>query len=143
MNPEIPRRAVLDFALRAGFTLVAGGMAVPGALYLWPASRQGPGEGPVSAGPADTLAAGSARMVNARGRPVIVLARPDGGYRAFSAICTHLGCVVKWDDATKTILCPCHAGVFGADGRVQSGPPPRPLPEYEVIKSGNELKVKV
>src|SRR4026209_2470809 len=141
MNPEIPRRTVLDFALRAGFTLVAGGMAVPGALYLWPASRQGPGEGPVPAGPADTLAAGSARMINARGRPVIVLGRPDGGYRAFSAlrthpgrgrgrpvivlgrpdggyrafsaICTHLGCVVKWDESTKTILCPCHAGVFG------------------------------
>ena len=143
MNPELSRRSLLDFGLRAGFAVVAGGMAVPAGLYLWPAGREGPGEGPVPAGPADTLAPGSARIINARGRPLLVLARPDGKYRAFSAICTHLGCVVKWDAPSGTIQCPCHAGVFGADGKVQSGPPPRPLPEYEVLVSGNELKVKV
>jgi len=143
MPDEISRRKVLDSAIRAGLALLTGGMVVPGAIYLWPAQARGPGEGPVSAGPADTFAPGTARLINARGRPILVLALPAGRFRAFSAICTHLGCVVKWNDADGTILCPCHAGVFGTDGRVQSGPPPRPLPEYEVIRAGNDLKVKV
>ena len=82
-------------------------------------------------------------MIQGEGKPVLVIAAGEKRFRAFSAICTHLGCIVKWDPATQKILCPCHAGVFGADGRVLSGPPPRPLPEYEVVQIGNELKVKV
>lgn len=143
MSDDISRRKVLDTALRAGLALLTGGMAIPGAIYLWPAQSNGPGEGPIAAGPADTFEPGTARLLNARGRPILVVALPGGRFRAFSAICTHLGCIVKWNGADGTILCPCHAGVFGADGRVQSGPPPRPLPEYEVIRAGNELKVKV
>ena len=47
--------------------------------------------------------------------------------RALSGTCTHLGCQVGWDGATNTFRCPCHGGVYEADGRVASGPPPRPL----------------
>jgi Rieske Fe-S protein len=74
----------------------------------------------------------------------IVVTQPKKDeFKAFSAICTHLGCIVKWDPETRKILCPCHAGVFGADGKVVGGPPSRPLPEYEVLKQGNELKVRL
>lgn len=118
-------------------------MAVPAAIYLWPASSRGPKDSVVSAGPADTFAPGTARMMQADGRPIIVIATTQGSFRAFSAICTHLGCIVKWDGATGTIICPCHAGVFGPDGKVVSGPPPKPLPEYEVLVVGNEVKVRL
>jgi Rieske Fe-S protein len=74
---------------------------------------------------------------------VVVTQPKKGEFKAFSAICTHLGCIVKWDPETRKILCPCHAGVFGADGKVVGGPPSRPLPEYEVLKQGNELKVRL
>lgn len=47
--------------------------------------------------------------------------------RAMSATCTHLGCQVQWDAAGKQFKCPCHGGVYAADGTVVSGPPPRPL----------------
>jgi cytochrome b6-f complex iron-sulfur subunit len=139
---EVTRRSVLDLALKAGLAACAGGMAVPAALYLLPAGSRGPREALVSAGPADTFEPGTARVIQSDGRPILVLAVERDRFRAFSAICTHLGCVVKWDPATRRILCPCHAGVFGADGSVVSGPPPRPLPEYEVLRVGDEVKVK-
>jgi len=44
-----------------------------------------------------------------------------------SAVCTHLGCIVQWQKERGQFLCPCHAGLFGIDGRVLSGPPPKPL----------------
>jgi Rieske Fe-S protein len=51
--------------------------------------------------------------------------------RALSATCTHLGCQVRWDASDEKFRCPCHGGVFGADGAVLEGPPPRPLDVIE------------
>lgn len=142
--PELPatRRSFLDAAMKAGIAAGAAGMAVPAALYLLPARSRGPHEALAPAGPKAGFEPGTARLLQAGGRPLLVLAAGEGRFRAFSAICTHLGCIVKWDPSTRTILCPCHAGVFGADGKVISGPPSRPLPEYEVLVVGDELKVK-
>ena len=52
----------------------------------------------------------------------------NGEIRAFSAVCTHLGCIIKWQpSADHTWFCPCHKGTYDREGRVVSGPPPRPL----------------
>jgi len=48
-------------------------------------------------------------------------------YKAFSRVCTHLGCIVKWNEAENKFECPCHGGIFDADGNVVKGPPPKPL----------------
>jgi nitrate reductase gamma subunit len=56
---------------------------------------------------------------------------------AFSVNCTHLGCPVRWLARADLFMCPCHGGVFYNDGRVASGPPPRPLTQYPVrIRNG-------
>jgi Rieske Fe-S protein len=60
-------------------------------------------------------------------RTVFLVWDGDKSVRALSGTCTHLGCQVGWDGATKRFRCPCHGGVFDAQGRVASGPPPRPL----------------
>ena len=137
------RRSFLDAAIKTGVAVGAGGMAAPALAYLLPAGSRGPRETLVPAGPAEPFDPSTARLIQGEGKPVLVVALEGKKFRAFSAICTHLGCIVKWDAASRKILCPCHAGVFGADGQVLSGPPPRPLPSYEVIQVGNELKVKV
>lgn len=62
--------------------------------------------------------------------PAVILRKPQGGYIVLSAICTHMGCVVHWNDAKGEFVCPCHGGVFTADGKVAAGPPPLPLPHY-------------
>jgi Rieske Fe-S protein len=55
----------------------------------------------------------------------------DRTIRAMSATCTHLGCQVRWEAKDKKFRCPCHGGVYAADGRVLEGPPPRPLDTIE------------
>lgn len=59
----------------------------------------------------------------------VALERTGDSVRAFSAVCTHLGCVVQPDPEHKAAwYCPCHHGRYDRAGRVVSGPPPRPLP---------------
>ena len=46
---------------------------------------------------------------------------------AYGPQCTHLGCAYHWDERKSEFLCPCHNSVFSIDGKVVSGPAPRPL----------------
>lgn len=84
---------------------------------------------------------GSGKIVPVDNKPVMVVNTAVGGIKAFSAICTHLGCVVYWDKAKNVMHSPCHDGLFNpVTGAVVSGPPPRPLPAYEVsVRDGKVL----
>lgn len=58
-------------------------------------------------------------------------------FTCFSVNCTHLGCPVRWEEGSELFMCPCHGGVYYKDGAVAAGPPPKPLPRYQVrIKNG-------
>jgi Rieske Fe-S protein len=74
---------------------------------------------------------------------VFLLWDAQRGVRAMSATCTHLGCQVRWDGQDGRFHCPCHGGVYDADGRVVSGPPPRPLDAIEVRVDSNDGSVLV
>lgn len=73
-------------------------------------------------------------------RPVvgrIYLAALESGPVAFSSVCTHLGCLVSWDNNKKQFLCPCHGGKYDIAGNVIAGPPPKPLTRLPLeIKEG-------
>jgi glycine/D-amino acid oxidase-like deaminating enzyme/nitrite reductase/ring-hydroxylating ferredoxin subunit len=51
----------------------------------------------------------------------------EGTVHAVSAVCTHLGCIVEWNDAERTWDCPCHGSRFDPDGAVVEPPAVRPL----------------
>lgn len=142
-DPVAPpsRRDILERLLEAGGALWLLGVTAPAAVYLWPAGAGGPATSYVDAGSVKDFAVGTERLVQKAGKPILVLHPKPDEYRALSAVCTHLGCVVRWDDRSKLIRCPCHAGVFDADGAVVSGPPPRPLPTYRVVVAGDTLRV--
>jgi len=55
----------------------------------------------------------------------------DNEVIAISAGCTHLGCIVTWDEDQKIFKCPCHDGRYDTDGKVISGPPPAPLKRHK------------
>lgn len=57
----------------------------------------------------------------------------------FSDVCTHLSCRVNWDEESQEFYCPCHAAFFDKHGGVVSGPPPRPLDQYEFKIDGDQL----
>jgi menaquinol-cytochrome c reductase iron-sulfur subunit len=65
----------------------------------------------------------------------------NGRTIAFAPQCTHLGCAYHWDDGKKQFLCPCHTSVFSIDGKVISGPAPRPLDRYDAKVENNKLMV--
>ena len=58
-----------------------------------------------------------------------------------SNICTHLGCRVKWHPDLQEYVSPCHDGHFDMVGNVTSGPPPRPLDEYETKIEAGDLYI--
>jgi Rieske Fe-S protein len=59
---------------------------------------------------------------------------------AISASCSHLGCIVTWDEEQKIFKCPCHDGKYDVEGRVISGPPPGPLRRHKTkIEDGTIL----
>jgi len=79
---------------------------------------------------ADVPAGGGAVISNGR-RQLAAYRDEKGQLQAVSARCTHMGCIVSWNDADATWDCPCHGSRFGVDGEVLEGPAVKALPEVE------------
>jgi cytochrome b6-f complex iron-sulfur subunit len=73
--------------------------------------------------------------------PVIIINSKERGFIAFSKICTHLGCLVKYHKDRMLFICPCHAGIFDLEGNVVSGPPPSPLQKFAVKVDGDNIVI--
>jgi len=63
-------------------------------------------------------------------------------FTAFAINCTHLGCPVRWLGDANLFMCPCHGGVYYADGQVAAGPPPEPLAHYQVRIRDNQVEIR-
>lgn len=140
-SPKMSRRNFLDRILQGGLLATLGGFLAPALSYLWPVMQSGPSLEMKEVGLENEIPVGGSKKVILAGSALLLVRLPDG-FRAFSAICTHLGCIVEWDGPNREILCPCHAGVFDAEGRMVSGPPPRPLPTYKVTVMDGKIYVK-
>ena len=66
----------------------------------------------------------------------------SGQFQVFAINCTHLGCPVRWFQESGLFMCPCHGGVYYANGERASGPPPRGLFEYSYKIENGELWIK-
>ncbi|MDX3323447.1 MULTISPECIES: FAD-dependent oxidoreductase [Streptomyces] len=78
------------------------------------------------------IAPGSGGVVRVEGRRCAVYRDADGTAHAVSARCTHLGCLVAFNEAETAWECPCHGSRFGIDGEVLHGPALRPLPPRKI-----------
>jgi glycine/D-amino acid oxidase-like deaminating enzyme/nitrite reductase/ring-hydroxylating ferredoxin subunit len=70
---------------------------------------------------------GSGRVLSLNGQRVAVYRDENGAVQKRSAVCTHMGCIVDWNDAERTWDCPCHGSRFRPDGSVIGGPAESPL----------------
>ncbi len=70
--------------------------------------------------------------------------RRDGesAFTCFTVNCSHLGCPVRWEQTSDMFMCPCHGGVYYANGDVAAGPPPRPLARYPVRVRGGNVEIQ-
>ena len=71
----------------------------------------------------------------------IIVRTSSGELRAFSATCSHLGCIVQYRDDLSRVWCACHNGHFDLNGRVVQGPPPAPLETFVVNVRGDQIVV--
>ena len=67
-----------------------------------------------------------------------LIAGENDEIRALSPVCTHLGCMVRWDKIKQEFHCPCHGGKYNMFGQVIAGPPPAPLTSLPVRRSDLE-----
>ncbi len=68
-----------------------------------------------------------------------VVTQPTAGeFKAFSAVCTHAGCLVN-KVADGTIDCPCHGSKFSLDGQVVNGPAKKPLEPVNITVQGQSI----
>ena len=89
--------------------------------------------------PASKIAAGQVVEVLFNGRLIFVL--HDGSrIRALDATCSHFACRVKWWEKERQFRCPCHGGIFAANGDRISGPPPKALRE-QALQVGDDGRI--
>jgi glycine/D-amino acid oxidase-like deaminating enzyme/nitrite reductase/ring-hydroxylating ferredoxin subunit len=90
---------------------------------------------PGSAKSVDEIKPGEGAVLREGIRKIATYRDSDGNLHAFSAVCPHLGCVVRWDACEKTWDCPCHGSRFDALGCVLNGPAISDLERAEIPES--------
>ena len=133
------RRSFLSLALGTVAAVFSASLLYPLFQFLWPPAAKTGGEGSVGI-PLEDMLVGQSRVVPLRGEPVLVI-REETNVVALSAVCTHLGCIVKYKGG-GVILCPCHAASFDLNGNVTGGPAPRPLTYYRVRIVGGRIVIE-
>jgi len=142
LNPvQEKRRDFLRIVLSGGLLAWGASVLFPILAYLKP-PKQGEVEvTSVKAGKLSDLEKDSGKIVKFGTKPVILIRTANDELRAFSATCTHLDCTVQYKKELGLIWCACHNGKYDLNGRNVSGPPPRPLDEYRVVKQGDEILI--
>ena len=146
-KPSLTPKPSLPSAFASRRQFIQLGIAALGAAWLgtlmqtriFPAQSSVQEARPVQFPLAD-LPVGSTKSLVYAGSPAMVL-RTSESLRAFSLICTHLGCTVEWLANQKQFHCPCHDGYFDEFGEVVAGPPPVPLEQIPVKVDGDQVIV--
>jgi menaquinol-cytochrome c reductase iron-sulfur subunit len=152
--PETSRRTFLAQVIGACVAFLAALVGIPAiGAAVGPALQREEAEW-LPVGSPDSFQQGVPKLVN------ITVSRRDGWiettevkgvwvvrqsgeqFTAYNGRCTHLGCAYSWQASLNQFACPCHAGVFGLDGKVLAGPPPRPLDTLSVRVDGGGLQVQ-
>ena len=152
--PPASRRGFL-LVLGVGLCSVAAALfAVPVLGFLLGPLRRIARQAWIPLGPLDAFPEGETRLAIYRNPftrpwdgetakvPCWVRRIDAAGFQVFAVNCAHLGCPVRWFPESRLFMCPCHGGVYYADGSRASGPPPRGLYEYEHKIEGGQLWVR-
>lgn len=135
------RRRLLEFLLGGGLFGSIVSFVYPVLRYLVPPVVPNLGVDEAVACKVGELKPNASKIFRFGNRPALLLLTAEGEYRALSAVCTHLGCTVQFRNDLHQIWCACHNGLYDLQGRNVSGPPPRPLEEFQVNVRGGEVVV--
>ena len=133
--------------------IIAIAMAVPTALYLLVPPKRRKESGWIDAGDISQLTPDvpvelsfqESRLdgwrLTTEKKTAWVVKEPNNMIVAFGPQCTHLACAYHWEMDAGKFMCPCHGSVFSIEGKVLSGPAPRPLDRYLTKIENNRLQI--
>lgn len=152
-NQETTRRSFYSAMIGGLGTVMGAVLAIPAAAYLLMRPKSPPKSQWVDAADLNSLQVGKPeevvfrrsrvdgwRVLNEKATAWVVRT-DDKTVVAYSPSCTHLGCAYHWDDATKNFVCPCHTSAFSIDGKVLTGPAPRPLDRFVTRVDNGKLLI--
>jgi Rieske Fe-S protein len=153
-DEHVTRRTLLMNVGIALNAIVALAIATPVVAFLFgPATRRKDYLQWIPIGDAADFPPGQTRLVTFRNPfsntwdgetaniPAYVRCAAPGQYTVFAINCAHLGCPVRWFSESQLFMCPCHGGVYYADGSRASGPPERGLFTYELKVQDGKLMI--
>jgi Rieske Fe-S protein len=154
-DPKVVSRRWMLLKIGVLINAVVGiAVATPVVRYLLdPIKRKGAYNSWVSLGPIDQFPIGETRLATyenpvnqpwdgeTANTPCWVRRSAQMTFQVFAINCAHLGCPVRWFPQSGLFMCPCHGGVYYADGSRASGPPERGLFEYQYKVADNKLQI--
>lgn len=135
------RRKFLDILFNLSLFTWLAAILYPVIKYLIPPEVQEVSVNRITVGEIQDFPINSSKIIRFGRKPILVLRKKNGDFRALSATCTHLDCNVQYKSDTEQIWCACHNGFYNVEGKNISGPPPRPLAQYQVNISENKIIV--
>lgn len=145
---EPTRRRVLNWFMNSSLGALVLAVVYPIARFVNPPEVPEAATEQVEAGATNdpALLESGFKIIRFGEDPVIVIRVSPTDIRAFSAVCTHLACIVEYQQKQTRIFCNCHNGVYDLNGRVIAGPPPKPLKKFDVnlvARAGSQAKTIV
>jgi quinol---cytochrome c reductase iron-sulfur subunit, bacillus type len=147
------RRAFHLIVINLLGALIGLALAIPTLVYLLVPPKSRKSAGWLDAGDISAITAGTPielsfqktrvdgwRLVTEK-KTAWVVKGTDNKITAFGPQCTHLGCAYHFEASKSQFLCPCHTSFFSIDGKVISGPAPRPLDQYVTKIENNRLQI--
>lgn len=136
-----PGRRWINLLLGSGVLASIASFIYPAIRYIIPPPVGESTSRFVVAAKVNELKRNSGRIFKFGSKPALLVRTPDGEFKAYSAVCTHLNCTVQYREDLHQIWCACHNGLYDLAGRNVSGPPPRPLETFEVHVQGEDIVV--
>jgi Rieske Fe-S protein len=141
VGSEPTRRRFLDYLLGTSAVATLGAIVYPIIRFMSPPQVIESTESSVIAAKLNEVPVNSGKIFKFGSKPGLIVRTESGELKAFSAVCTHLDCIVQYQPDKKQIWCACHNGQYNLNGKNVGGPPPRPLEEFKVNTRGDEIVV--
>ncbi len=139
---DFERRGFLHKIVGGVGAVVAVSALYPVVRYIIPPAKKIKIVNELAVGPESDVPNGTGKIYQFNEDKVIVV-NHGGSLTAVSAVCTHLGCLVHWDEAANELACPCHGAKYKQTGQIISGPQPLPLKQYNAKIGDGKIVVSI
>jgi Rieske Fe-S protein len=136
-----PGRRWVNLLLGSGVLASIATFLYPAIRYIIPPAVGESTSRSVVAAKINDLKNNTGKIFKFGSKPALLVRTMAGEFKAYSAVCTHLNCTVQYREDLHQIWCACHNGLYDLEGRNVSGPPPRPLENFEVHVQGEDVVV--